>query len=1110
MSSHSSARCIIVISLLFASASQAAELRLSSGPQDRPACRLAPTVGHQRHKVPATGVNLSPTNSILNLITRPEDTQNGTAKLQQNDEAYISSPSVVSLPASGGLDAPAGRPRFDSSDRLRQLRQLLLSNNYDGYLVTPKDEHNSEYLADYDRRLSFISGFTGSNGYALILHDRAILFTDGRYALHADQELDCNWGLVVEQGSVQDIASWLHANEAKGLKLATDARFLPMEDFDYLGEQLKQLDCEFVLISHDLVDVVWNNAVKQRVPGVSRPRSQEPIYVHPSQFTGNVSWQEKVTRLADSMAKLKVKHYVMSQLDDIAWLLNLRGNDIPISPLFKAYLIISRSEQVVATSLDQLLSATAQQQQASTAQPSLAEQLIRITLYVDPLKVTGQVRSHLHLGSNGTLVSGPGLSPTRIIVTYIDYDMFIIDIRDKLTQTSSQLLGRADSSDPSISPADQQRALSSQLHGRLALDAKANVAIHIMAKGYEDRVILTESLASQLKSVKSDSEVQNMRNAHWRDSLAISMLLAQLEQDIGQDGLVNKWSEVGAASQLEQYRALMDHYRGFSFESISAYGPQGAIVHYKPNEDGGPRWIGNQSTYLLDCGAQYLDGTTDITRTTHYGEPSEFQRETYTRVLMGAIDMMSLIFKQSSSSSYRINDLLARRYLFEIGLDYPHGTGHGIGLFSQVHEQPALIHQFELGAPRAVDRKRRASRAIAGQSLMVVSDSVPLQPNMFSSVEPGYYKANEFGIRLENIVVTQRLSLPRRPNDRQPPVDSARDGLADRGGPGTPEKGMQFLRFEPISLVPFEPKLIKVDLLSNKQKAWLNSYNLMVRLRMTQQINYYLAKIRQSNQPMTALSSRLYQMTTESSSSKPADPLGYNNFARMDPAKLEEKLEQTHKWIMAKTELIPLDLPASLSGQQQAFSFRSGQRRANDDRSGPVATGSASANANFDGQRLMLAYMSALPFNDREAGQAMAALNARSEPNKVMGAPKTGCSGVECDLWLLGSIVESAETGEESQTGSRAASRQHRRDSAELDGATTALMDLFQVGNSNEGGRIGGQLWPQLTGGWTLGLLSSLLLLQVALVAVFACGSRRRRLSYRAESQGTQSSGAQL
>jgi Xaa-Pro aminopeptidase len=1152
--------------------------------------------------------------------------------------------------------------KVDTSERLRALRQLLVSNNYDAYLVTPNDEHGSEYVSDYDRRLRFISGFTGSNGYALITLDAAVLFTDGRYELQAERDLDCNWALVVSGNQLFDISNWVRAHllaaasssrRGAPVRLATDARLMSLQVFDFLDTELRRPDSsafEFVLISQDLIDGVWNSNINNsnnppeqngdQVAAAARPRPAGPLSVHQLEFAGQTSWQDKVLRLAELMARSQARHYAISKLDDIAWLLNLRGSDIPMAPLFKAYLLVSRQpvsgggpalahqpnggrpagdqqaaasrlaagssssssssagpsgqftlEQLLAGAHDNKLQAPQQQQTDSLTlqSPQLVQtppsQLIKLTLYVDLRKITPQVREHLHLdaaagvqlqsnGSGSNLHGGEQFGETRIQVELKDYDAFISEFGERF-----RLRAAANQPPSSYNAASGQQLPDGPLAagaggeqqpagGRLLLDAMANVAIHVLAKHYDDRLILVEPLCQRLKSVKNELEVNGMRQAHWRDSLAIAMLLSQLEQDIGVLKQTDKWTEVSAANELEFYRSLMDHNRGQSFDTISAYGPNAAIVHYQPDLKAPAAVqvrIGNESTYLLDSGGQYLDGTTDITRTVHFGQPSDFQRDTYTRVLMGAIDMMSLVFEMPAKhSSYRISDLLARRHLFDIGRNYEHGTGHGIGLYSLVHEEPALIVNYQEKVPLQVGGQ---SKLTAGGKTH--PERSPIRENMFTSVEPGYYEPNSFGIRLENIVVTQRLAFGHATNQQ-------RNNQSRSSG----EHEREWLRFEPISLVPFEPKLIKFELLSNKQKAWLNSYNLMVRLRMTQQINYYLMKVRQAQQQVQVLgttsASRLYKnlqpaaadQTPGSNKDAAGSQATRKNFMRMEPNKLQQLLEQAHRWIMSKTELIHLDVPQGLrQGHESMAAAGRRQQTPMEGRRAPPApptTGGQSSadgkpaseerpdtpagrradgdewsalSGRPDGQRLMLAYMASLPFNDASAARAVAnSMTGRDQaalkPNGGQsagdndaqsssatpagsgtsqnndGGPSTSkssaaseeaqafgrkCTGIECDLLLLEALsshqrsiagdsrTTTAPPGQESP--SVADDSLHQKD-----GHQQPFVDLFQLRSSSA--PAGGFWWSLVANTWPVLGLAVIVVLQLAVV-VYVCGTGR-------------------
>nr|XP_027220266.1 xaa-Pro aminopeptidase 1-like [Penaeus vannamei] len=269
---------------------------------------------------------------------------------------------------------------------------------------------------------------------------------------------------------------------------------------------------------------------------------------------------------------------------------------------------------------------------------------------------------------------------------------------------------------------------------------------------------------------RTRSRSQEMKNAHVRDAVALCDFLRFLEEEITAGE--RTWTESSAATELESLRAAQKHYVGLSFASISAYSSNGAVIHYEPT-DATDRAIGTDSLFLLDSGGQYKDGTTDVTRTMHYGEPTEEQIEAYTRVLAGHVDLASVVFPEGTADT-RL-DVLARRHLYEVGLDYRHGTGHGIGMFLGVHESPTQIRIYG-------------------------TESHPFYPGYFFSDEPGFYKDNEYGIRLENIVVAVRKNTKY---------------TFDKPSLG----------FEPVTLVPFESKLINGTLLSRKQCEWLNNYH---------------------------------------------------------------------------------------------------------------------------------------------------------------------------------------------------------------------------------------------------------------------------------------------
>lgn len=306
--------------------------------------------------------------------------------------------------------------------------------------------------------------------------------------------------------------------------------------------------------------------------------------------------------------------------------------------------------------------------------------------------------------------------------------------------------------------------------GKVLITSKSSYALYDTVP-HEQRMVI-ESPIIMMKAIKNPVEAEGMRNAHVRDSAVIIDFVSSLEE-----GLKNgePWDEMKAVEKLTELRSKQQYNKGESFETISAFASNGAVIHYKPTHTTNKK-IDNSNMYLLDSGGQYLDGTTDITRTFHFGTPTDFHKETYTRVLMGSIDLAKLVFPHSTTD--RHIDNIARQHLHEIGLDYNHGTGHGIGAFLNVHEAPTSV--------------RKPTREQFGSQLL---------PRMFLSDEPGYYEDKSFGVRLETIVTVINKTTMRNFNH------------------------VPYYGFEAIALVPFEPNLIKYELLTQHQLNWLNSYH---------------------------------------------------------------------------------------------------------------------------------------------------------------------------------------------------------------------------------------------------------------------------------------------
>ncbi|KAF2359560.1 Peptidase M24 C-terminal domain [Trinorchestia longiramus] len=583
-----------------------------------------------------------------------------------------------------------------TSHLVSKLRQLmkdasLVPKCLHAYIIPSDDAHQSEYTAECDQRRAFISGFTGSTGTAIVTDTEAALWTDGRYFLQAQQEMDDTWTLM-KQGLVNTPkeGAWLTDHfkscSAPSCVVGADPLLLDQKKWAELDKELKSAGHELVPVVPNLVDVVW---------GADRPpRPSNPVIVHDERWTG----RDHLNKIADLRATLKEKQcyaIVLTALDDVAYLLNLRGSDIPYNPVFFSYVIVTHDS---------------------------------VTLFLDASKITPAVTEHLQRGS----------SPVQIA----PYE----DLVPRLKEVSEQV------------PAGHYVWLPTTCSQAVA----SCVAPHQCLK-------LCTPIAV-VRAVKNPTEIKGLEACHVRDGAAVCSFLAWLEEEAPKASQ----TEITAATYLEQCRAKQEHYRGLSFESITAVGSNAAIVHYRasPATD---KTVTDNEIYLIDSGGHYNDGTTDITRTVHFGTPSAAERDAFTRVLKGHIALATAVFPSKIKGNCL--DSFARQFLWSVGLDYGHGTGHGIGMYLNIHEGPI------------------------GISWRVYPDDPGMQEGMFVSDEPGYYKSGEFGIRIESIIRVVKADTPHRHND------------------------LNFLTFKAVTLAPIQAKLIDVSLLTDAELTWLNAYH---------------------------------------------------------------------------------------------------------------------------------------------------------------------------------------------------------------------------------------------------------------------------------------------
>jgi len=602
--------------------------------------------------------------------------------------------------------------RVDTTARLLQLRTMMASVKVvrgvplKAYIITSDDEHQSERLSKYDGRLEFITGFTGSAGTAVVSDTAAVFWTDGRYFLQAEHELDCNWIIMkVGQEQVPTIGEWMVSNLAHDDRIGADPKLVSADVwFDWTNE-LVDSGIELSAVKNNLVDTIWNTTN-------GRPRfTPQPIYTHKMEFAGQ-SWQDKVTAVRSELNSLGVDSIIVTALDEIAWLLNLRGGDIDFTPVFKSYVFVSAKSAV---------------------------------LFVHPVITTSAIRKHLR----------SDWCADEICVEVRKYDHAFDDLPDLVADVNTVLL-------PS----------------KYAYSGGVSFAIHETVPEYKRRTAPSPLIL--MKAEKNAVEVEGMKNAHLRDAVALCDFLSLLQEEIHDK---KAWDELKVVTTLDAYRKQQSRNKGPSFRTVAGFGPNGAVIHYRPSIETN-RLIDNTSMLLIDSGGQYLDGTTDVTRTLHYGRPTQRQKELYTRVLIGSIDLAMLVFPDNVDDA-RI-DIVARRPLYNAGLDYLHGTGHGIGSYLGVHEGPTQIR-------------------IYGKVGHLFEE------NYFFSDEPGYYQENDFGIRLETVLRVVRKSF--------------------KG-----EGSKRFLGFEAVTLVPFERNLILREMFNFQQLEWLNNYNAMVRTKVGEEL----------------------------------------------------------------------------------------------------------------------------------------------------------------------------------------------------------------------------------------------------------------------------------
>ena len=533
---------------------------------------------------------------------------------------------------------------MNGEDKLYIMRTLMKERGYDAYIIPHGDQHNNEYIAESDERIKFISNFSGSNGLGLVTNDVALMWTDGRYYIQIEKELYPGWKMKKMSGDDESLSLYILKNVPKNSTIGMDFSLFSQETAISLKTKLR----EYIFIddTNNLIDDIW---------GTLKPKYNcNKIIILPVEFTGETVFNkynivdlalQSIIESDEDLNKFKNYRMLISRLDDIAWLLNLRGDDIPYNPVFFSYALFCKNSDELS-----------------------------VKLFINKNKVDSpEILKYLEENK----------------IQLYDYKQ----IFDELENTSDDLITFLD-----------EESTNHRIYQKIINLKKGKLNF------------IEEDIIEDIKSVKNKVEIEGYRKANLKDSVSLIKFFSWLEEELVTKNRVDL-NEYQVCIENKKARENQENFMGESFAPICAVGANAAIIHYEPNKDLHSD-LNKDLIFLCDTGAQYKDGTTDITRTVHYGKPTKREKEMYTRVLLGNLSLERLIFKKGKTFAHL--DMVPRSYLLMVGEDYLHGTTHGVGHFLNVHEGPY------------------------GKALKV--------GNILTN-EPGYYEKDNFGIRIENEVL---------------------------------------------------------------------------------------------------------------------------------------------------------------------------------------------------------------------------------------------------------------------------------------------------------------------------------------------------------------------
>lgn len=572
-------------------------------------------------------------------------------------------------------------------DRITALRHFMRQHQLAAFIIPSTDPHVGEYVPEHWEARKWLSGFTGSAGTVVVTHHQAGLWTDSRYFLQADEQL-AGTGITLFKDRLPEtptIVEWLSSVLQKEDRVGIDGWVNSHQEAADLQASLAQKHLQLTLTT-DPFDELWLN--RPALPA-------DPVFIHEPQFAG-ISCSEKIAQIREAALKNECTAILISALDEVAWTLNLRGNDVHCNPVFVSYLLITSHNA---------------------------------TLYIIEDKLSDEIKQYL-------ATNGVSIQPYQQIATDIE----------ACTEN-------------------------------LQLPTQVNAAIYAAACTHSATVVLSPSPVLYLKAIKNETEIAGFHRAMERDGAAMVRFLRWLKAAVPS----GHETEISIDQKLYEFRAAQAHFKGISFDTIAGYKAHGAIVHYEATPETDIP-LQPEGMLLLDSGAQYLDGTTDITRTIVLGSLTEEEKTDYTLVLKGFIQLSMAQFPYGTCGTQL--DVLARLPMWKAGINYLHGTGHGVGCFLNVHEGP---HQFRMNHMPAL-----------------------LVSGMTVTIEPGIYKPGRHGVRTENTVLIV-------------PAQSTEFGT--------------YYKFEPLTLCPIDKEAIRVEMLSDEEIAWFNQYHETVYLRLSPQLN---------------------------------------------------------------------------------------------------------------------------------------------------------------------------------------------------------------------------------------------------------------------------------